>query len=84
MNVAIEYTEEKVTRLNVADWLSMVLVIVGAVNWGLIGLFKFNLVNALFGSIPVLESAVYIIVGLAGLWLIYTGVKLSSRETRMA
>ncbi len=71
-------------RLNFMDWLSMILVIVGAVNWGLVGLFKFNLVNALFGGIPVLESAVYVIVGLAGLWLIYTGVKLGSRETRTA
>ena len=71
-------------RMNVIDWFSMVLVIVGAVNWGLVGLFRFNLVNALFGGIPVLESAVYVIVGLAGLYLIYTGVKLTSRETRTA
>ena len=71
-------------RMNAIDWLSMVLVIVGAVNWGLVGLFRFNLVNALFGGIPVLESAVYVIVGLAGLYLIYTGAKLSSRETRTA
>ena len=71
-------------RMNVIDWLSMVLVIVGAVNWGLVGLFRFNLVNALFGGVPALESAVYVIVGLAGLYLIYTGAKLSSRETRTA
>lgn len=71
-------------RINVIDWVAMVLTIVGALNWGLVGLFKFNLVNALFGGIPTLESAVYVIVGLAGLWLIYTGVKLGSRESRVA
>lgn len=71
-------------RMNVIDWISMVLVIVGAANWGLVGLFRFNLVNALFGGIPALESAVYVIVGLAGLYLIYTGVKLTTSETRTA
>lgn len=46
--------------------LSWVLVIVGALNWGLVGLFKFNLVMALFGSVPTLERIVYILVGIAG------------------
>lgn len=72
------------TRINAIDWLSIVLVIVGALNWGLVGLFGFNLVNALFGSIPVLESAVYVLVGLAGIWMIYTASKLSSREGGIA
>lgn len=58
-------------RLNVIDWVSLILVIVGALNWLLVGLFDFNVVNALFGSVPVLESIVYVIVGLAGLWMIY-------------
>ncbi|HEX9015071.1 MAG TPA: DUF378 domain-containing protein [Chloroflexota bacterium] len=71
-------------RMNAIDWLSMGLVIVGAVNWGLVGLLRFNLVNALFGGIPLVESAVYAIVGLAGLYLIYTGAKLSSGATRTA
>ena len=72
------------TRINAIDWLSIVLVIVGALNWGLVGLFGLNLVNALFGSIPVLESAVYVLVGLAGIWMIYTASKLSSREGGIA
>lgn len=72
------------SRLNVVDWLAMVLVIVGALNWGLVGLFSFNLVNAILGGIPTLEAIVYILVGLAGAWMIYTGVKLGSREGRTA
>lgn len=58
-------------RLNTIDWVAFVLVIVGALNWLLVGLFDFNLVNALFGAVPVIEALVYILVGLAGLWLIY-------------
>ena len=55
-------------RLNGLDYLALILVVVGALNWGLIGLFGFNLVNALFGGAPAIESIVYILVGLAGIW----------------
>ncbi len=47
-----------------------VLVIVGGVNWGLIGFLDWNLVNALFGGIPFVESLVYMLVGLSALLLI--------------
>jgi len=46
------------------------LVIVGALNWGLIGLFEYNFVNAILGGVPVLERFVYILVGLAGVMMI--------------
>lgn len=45
------------------------LVWVGALNWGLIGVFNFNLVNALFGSMPTFERVVYILVGVSALAL---------------
>lgn len=51
------------------DVLAAVLVIVGAVNWGLVGMAKFNLVAALFGQ-TILASIVYSLVGLAGVYLI--------------
>lgn len=60
------------------EWLNLtalVLVIVGALNWGLVGLVDLNLVNALVGSIPLLEKAVYIVVGLAGLYEIWVALK---------
>ena len=45
----------------------LIFTIIGAINWGLIGLFDFNLVNFLFGSIGFIESAIYILVGVCGL-----------------
>lgn len=48
------------------------LVIAGAINWGLVGLFDYNLVNALVGSYMQLEQLVYILVGLSGLYLAFT------------
>lgn len=50
-------------------WISLVLVIVGAVNWGLVGLFQFDLVAALFGPQSGLSRAVYALVGIAGIIL---------------
>ena len=45
----------------------LVLTIVGALNWGLIGLLDFNLVSTIFGSGTMLEKLVYILVGIAGI-----------------
>lgn len=47
--------------------ICLVLTIVGAINWGLIGLLDFNLVTTLFGNGSMLTNIVYIAVGVAGL-----------------
>lgn len=69
------------THANGGDWVSLVLTTVGAINWGLVGLFKFNLVHAIFGAAPALESLIYIVVGLAGLWQIYLMARLAQNRT---
>ena len=56
-------------------WLHMIgfiLVIVGGLNWGLVGLFNFNLVTMLLGSMPTIEKLVYILVGLSAVYLAAT------------
>lgn len=45
----------------------LVITIIGAINWGLIGLFNFNLVDTLFGIGSLMSSVVYILVGICGL-----------------
>jgi len=57
------------------DIIALVLVIIGALNWGLVGLFNLDVVNLVFGSISWLASLVYILVGLAGLYMIYFATK---------
>ena len=47
--------------------IALVITIIGAINWGLIGLFDFNLVATLFESVPVIEKIIYILVGITGL-----------------
>ena len=56
---------------NALDWITAVLVIVGGINWGLVGAFKFNLVNTIFGSMSWLENLVYILVGLSAIYMLY-------------
>jgi len=63
------------------DRLSLLLVIVGAINWGLIGLFQFDLVAFLFGGQAALISRVlYTVIGAAGVWSI--SMLFTSRDAR--
>ena len=51
------------------DTLALILVILGALNWGLVGLFQFDLVASLFGGMSgTLARIIYTLVGLAGVW----------------
>lgn len=60
--------------------LALILVIIGALNWGLIGLFKFDLVASLFGGeFSMLSRIVYTIVGVAGIYAI--SLLFRDRET---
>ena len=52
------------------DYTSLTLVIIGAINWGLIGFFRCDLVNFLFGNMSWVSRVIYALVGLAGLYLL--------------
>ena len=54
----------------VLDYTALELTIVGAVNWGLIGFFRFNLVTFLFGDMTWLSRIIYALVGISGLYLL--------------
>ena len=62
-----------------ATWVAIVLSVIGAINWGLVGLFDFNLVSALFGPMSTLSRIVYVLVGLAGLYLLFAAATTESR-----
>lgn len=54
------------------DWTALVLVIIGGINWLLVGLFNWNLVGAIFGgNVSGISRVIYTIVGLAALYLIF-------------
>jgi len=56
---------------NALDWIALILVIIGGLNWGLVGIFNWNLVDAIFGVGSVVSTIVYILVGVAALYTIY-------------
>ena len=62
--------------------ITLILVVIGALNWLLVGLFGFDLVASLFasgfGTLSVLSRIVFVLVGLSGLWLLFTVVPLVS------
>lgn len=60
---------------NTTDWIALVLVIVGGLNWGLVGLFKFDLVATIFGPMSILSRVVYTLVGIAAAYTIYYATK---------
>lgn len=58
--------------MKIIDTIALVLIIIGAINWGLVGIFNFNLVEAIFGGLSIITRIIYILVGISGLW----GIKL--------
>jgi uncharacterized protein len=60
--------------MKVLHWLSFILVIVGALNWGLVGIWDFDLVAYLLGNYALVQQIVYILVGVAGLGMLLTGL----------
>lgn len=54
--------------MKVIDYIALVLVIVGAVNWGLVGFFSFDLVRFIFGDMTLLSRIIYALVGISGLY----------------
>ena len=51
------------------DTLALILIVIGALNWGLVGIFQFDLVAAVFGGMSgVVARIIYALVGIAGIW----------------
>lgn len=52
------------------DYISLLIVIIGAINWGLIGIFQFDLIKVIFGDMSLVSRTIYTIVGICGLYAI--------------
>lgn len=66
------------------DVIAAVLVVVGAINWGLVGLFQFDLVAALFGEAAAMSRLVYTLVGVAGIFQAAQWKAIQRRWSRSA
>lgn len=66
-------------KLSALDWITVILVIVGGLNWGLVGIFKFDLVAAIFGEMAIISRIVYTLVGLSAIYLAVVSGKLAKK-----
>lgn len=66
-------------KLNTLDWVVLILVIVGGLNWGLIGIFNFDLVATIFGDMTALSKLIYTLVGLSAVYLAIISTKLGKQ-----
>lgn len=73
----------RMMRLNWLDWTALVITVIGALNWGLVGFFSFDLIRAIFGTggaptdvVSTFSRVIFAIVGLAGLYSIYSLYKI--------
>ena len=67
-------------RSKLLDCTALTIAIIGAVNWGLIGLFAFDLVAFLFGDMSWLSRIIYALVGICGLYLISFYLRLDDED----
>lgn len=57
------------------DTIALILVIIGGINWGLVGLFEFNIVSVLFGTFSAMTRIIYCLIGIASLYSISFFIK---------
>lgn len=67
--------------MRMLNLITLVLIIVGGLNWGLVGAFNFNLVSALFGVGSILSNLIYILVGLSAIYQLFVFLKIAGQKT---
>ena len=80
----MSYEGGREMRNRALDCLALTIAIIGAINWGLIGLFSFDLVAFIFGNMSWISRIIYALVGIAGLYIItfymYTNGNLAESD----
>ena len=70
-------------KMNALDWIAFILVIIGGLNWGLVGLFNYDAVSILLGSIPMLTNIIFDLVGLAAVYMLVAGYIKMMKNKKM-
>ncbi len=71
-------------KMNILDWIAVILVIIGGLNWGLVGFFEYDLVAQIFGDMTTASKIIYDLVGLAALYMVITLPMKGSDKTSAA
>jgi uncharacterized protein len=71
---------DNMNRFGTLDWIATLLVIIGGLNWGLIGLFDYDLVSAIFGTMTTVSRTIFSLVGLSAVYLaVISTTKLTAK-----
>lgn len=66
--------------MKVINGIVLALIVIGAINWGLVGLFNFNLVTFIFAKAAVVSRIIFTLVGIAGLWSLTFFARLCAED----
>jgi len=75
MDTVAEKTKEK----DMVSWVAFVLMIIGGLNWGLVGLIKLDVIRAIFGDMTVLSRIIYLLVGISAIYLLLMPPKMNKK-----
>jgi hypothetical protein len=67
-------------KMGTLGWIAFILVIIGALNWGLVGFFNWDLVEAIFGDMTTIARVVYALVGVAALYMLIAAMAGGEEE----
>jgi len=75
----METPSEKTKEKDIVSWTALILLIVGGLNWGLVGLIKLDLVAQIFGDSTVLSRIIYLLVGISAVYLLLMPPKMDKK-----
>lgn len=83
MNYISKFLGGDIMNTKPFDVIALILVIIGALNWGLVGFFEYNLVDGIFGAGSVVARIIYALVGIAGIYSLSLFGRIDSRIEKM-
>ena len=66
-------------KVSSISWIAMTLLIIGGLNWALVGIFSFDFIAFLLGELSILSRIVYVLVGLSALYMMFTSCKMCKK-----
>jgi hypothetical protein len=72
---------KRLAKLTALDWIALILLVIGGLNWGLVGIFSFDLVAAIFGAMSVIARIVYILVCLSAIYILIVSPRFARKGT---
>jgi uncharacterized membrane protein YuzA (DUF378 family) len=60
---------------NAIDWIALILLVIGGINWGLVALLNLDIVAKLFGAMTIVSKVIYVVIGVSALWTLFASFK---------